>query len=372
MIVNRCEHGNELADPSRPFPTVQTPACFLCWKANRPAQVSSVPIPFPVRSLPCIREEEIRSWCPLGDESLHTRGCAIHDSCTRRLCATCSDYDSGRKALEFHIDAGGIGDAVVGLYAACGLADAGYQAVYRCRHPAWFAGVAHPGLTILGFAATPVNGSGDYGRHLQLAGSREVASRPQWYCDRIAEGHGIPTFAPSRPGTVARPSPVVDPGYVVLSPFSTEPARTWPSERWRQLAAEFAGAGKRVVGIDGPGENDARLRDIFGGVSANWYWGMSPGWMLGLLAHAELFVGNDSGMAHIAGLLGTPARAVMTHLRPSMVFDCAPSVVGVGAEGWECQGCAWHYANGFRDECNQGCKALQSIGTDRIHRSLSA
>jgi hypothetical protein len=353
-----------------PHTCIQSLPCRLCGRQGPlPATPHSAPV---VHRLPCIHEEGIHSHCPLGDESLHIRGCAVHDQCTRRRCGTCTDYSTGRTKCSFHVDAGGIGDAVVGLYAACGAADAGYDVTYNCRYPAWFAGVSHPGVTIAPFAPTSINASGDYSKHLELAGSGGVLSRPQWYCDHISAGLGVPKFAPSRPRSVAKPSPVIDPEYAVLSPFSTETARTWPSERWTKLANEIAASGKRIVGIDGPGDHDSRLRTIFGGTPANWYWGMSPEWMLGLLAHAELFVGNDSGMAHIAGLLGTPARAVMTHLRPSMVFDCAPSVVGVGAEGWECQGCAWHHASGFRDECNQGCKALQSIGTDLIHRSLRA
>jgi len=59
------------------------------------------------RSLPCIHEEEIQSHCPKGDESLHLRGCAVHDQCTRQRCRACPDYTPVDRSI---LITGGIGD----------------------------------------------------------------------------------------------------------------------------------------------------------------------------------------------------------------------------------------------------------------------
>ena len=112
------------------------------------------------------------------------------------------------------------------------------------------------------------------------------------------------------------------------------------------------------------------LEYAFGITPTRWFYGMSPAWTVALLANADMMVGNDSGMTHVAGLVGVPTRAVMTHLTPEFVFADAPSVEGITAEGWSCQGCAWQPARGYRPECPRGCKALASIGVDRVLAGL--
>ena len=44
--------------------------------------------------LPCVHEGEVKSKCPLGDESLHVRWCELHKAGVKRagVCRTCGDY----------------------------------------------------------------------------------------------------------------------------------------------------------------------------------------------------------------------------------------------------------------------------------------
>ncbi len=361
-------HGNPVR-PSEPFTEDQ---CWVCWTQHRtptPTRPSSA------RTLPCTHEGAVLEFCtscsPEAGELRHVRDCDKWERATRRhvsdavrSCSNCADYDPG-KAAEFHLSAGGIGDAVCGLYTACGLADAGYETTYYTRHREWLAGAEHPNLKLAEFAESGVDGNRYYEDQLRSAALRMCQSRTQWYADNIARDLGLPKFAPSRPKIVAKPPPVCGPGYVVLSPFSSHDAREWPVDRWTELAVRLVDSGKRVIACGGPGD-ERRLRDAFGRAPVELRWGMAPAWMLSAIGHADSFFGNDSGMTHIAGLLGTPARVLMTHLPASFVFADAPSIGGVSPAGWTCLGCGWQRDRGFRDECSNSCSALLSIGADAV------
>jgi hypothetical protein len=267
----------------------------------------------------------------------------------------------------------GIGDAVSGLYAACGLASAMREPVtYHCHHPAWLAGVSHPWLSVVpdtGPADWATDMSDDYGGELDAAHRKTCPSRVQWYCDRLAKKLNVSAFAGRRPAAVVRPEPAADPGYVLLAPFSAQRQREWPASGWAELARDLTGGGRRVVAV-GPVAKQQTMGRLFGRLPVEIQAGRPVAELLGLIAHADRVYGNDSGLVHVAGLYGVPAVAVMTHLSADFVFgDTAPSVRGVGADPatWPCQGCGWRGTN-FRATCRHGCGALLSISADRVRQ----
>ncbi len=90
------------------------------------------------------------------------------------------------------------------------------------------------------------------------------------------------------------------------------PARRWPVERFAAVAAEVAAAGARVVVVGGPEERalgqtvaaaaGPRALDLTGRTSLS---------VLGaVVQRCRAFVGNDSGVTHIAAAVGTPLVAV--------------------------------------------------------------
>lgn len=344
-----CEpHGNPVR-PADPFTPDQCRACRVRLGIDTPGTSAPLVVSSPpVRSLPCVYEGAISSYCtsctndPNGLR--HVRQCchptADRDACTRTSlggavqgCDVCPDYlADGPPAFEIATSGQGIGDAVSQLYACVGLAEAGARVVMRSNHdPGWFAGVSHPGLTLTG-PGPGVDCNPDYAGQERAATAGTVAGRGQWYCDRLADKLGVNRFTPARPLVASRPAPVRAPGYAVLSPFSLHSAREWPAERWREVAAGLTGRGIQPVAVDRPG-SDARLREVFGSTSATWHWGNPPSWTAALIANARLFVGNDSGMAHVAGLYGVPGVVVMTLFPFGFVFGEAPSLVGVGRHG---------------------------------------
>lgn len=97
----------------------------------------------------------------------------------------------------------------------------------------------------------------------------------------------------------AQPSPRPRP-YAVLHPFASTPAKTWPAERFIAVARHLEQAGIQPLALCGPGEDPARFTD-FEIVS-----GASLRQAIALIQGSALFIGNDSGPAHIAAACGTP------------------------------------------------------------------
>jgi ADP-heptose:LPS heptosyltransferase len=98
-------------------------------------------------------------------------------------------------------------------------------------------------------------------------------------------------FAPARP---AGP-------YAVFHPVASHPSKTWPAAFFIS-AAQYVNRelGLQPVFIAGPGEDVAQFQvwPVLAGASLNE--------VKALLQSAVLFVGNDSGPAHMAAAFGLP------------------------------------------------------------------
>lgn len=94
---------------------------------------------------------------------------------------------------------------------------------------------------------------------------------------------------------------------IVVHPFSGSPVKDWPLERWDQLAerlgAEFA------IGRD----RQPLFDDLY--QLACW------------LATAKVYVGNDSGITHLAAAVGTPVVALFGPTDPAIWAPREPRVV---------------------------------------------
>jgi len=90
--------------------------------------------------------------------------------------------------------------------------------------------------------------------------------------------------------------------YVVLHPLASAPDKTWPPDRFLAVAARLGRAGGlEPVFIAGSAEEASpfrRFRCVAGAPLAE---------VKDLIAGASLFIGNDSGPAHIAAALGVPS-----------------------------------------------------------------
>jgi heptosyltransferase-3 len=93
--------------------------------------------------------------------------------------------------------------------------------------------------------------------------------------------------------------------YAVIHPVAALPDKTWPAERFLEIADYLKRSFElNPVFIGGPGED----------LSAFGRWQTVPGAPLeeikSLIAGASLFVGNDSGPAHMAAAFGIPVVVI--------------------------------------------------------------
>jgi ADP-heptose:LPS heptosyltransferase len=103
--------------------------------------------------------------------------------------------------------------------------------------------------------------------------------------------------------------------FAVIHPFSGSPRKNWPLEKYRALASKL----ERVMPVrwcagpeDPPLENAVHIDDLYD--LACW------------LARARLYIGNDSGVTHLAAAVGTPVLALFGPTDPGVWAPRGPNV----------------------------------------------
>jgi heptosyltransferase-3 len=126
---------------------------------------------------------------------------------------------------------------------------------------------------------------------------------------------GVPRAEVPRAVLSAGVTPVAG-AYVVLHPFASKPEKTWPAENFIAVAEYLRGkAGLEPVFLAGPADDpgefagfrvirNAQLEEV-----------------KSVIAGAQLFIGNDSGPAHVAAAFGVPVVALFG---PSDPVNWAP------------------------------------------------
>jgi heptosyltransferase III len=103
--------------------------------------------------------------------------------------------------------------------------------------------------------------------------------------------------------------------FVVINPFSGSSRKNWPLENFEQLARRL-GIAMPVYWCygpnDPPGDEAVRIENLYD--LACW------------LAKASLFVGNDSGISHLAAAVGTPVLALFGPTDPAVWGPRGPDV----------------------------------------------
>jgi ADP-heptose:LPS heptosyltransferase len=123
---------------------------------------------------------------------------------------------------------------------------------------------------------------------------------------------------------ISRPRP-----FAVLHPFASEAAKTWPQENFLAVAKHLHGdLGIEPLFIGGAGEDLSAFAEF------SCFQGAPLEEVKSLLAGASIFIGNDSGPAHIAAAFGRP---VVVLFGSSEVDNWRPwrteNVVLTGTEG---------------------------------------
>jgi ADP-heptose:LPS heptosyltransferase len=122
---------------------------------------------------------------------------------------------------------------------------------------------------------------------------------------------------------------------IAIAPIAARPEKTWPMDRFVSLArALLAGpcVGNRLAIIAGPGETWAA--DAFADLDPMPMIG-EPDLLVvaGLLRRSRLFVGNDSGLSHLAAAVGAPTLTLFGPTEPVNYAPRGPRVSVLRAPG---------------------------------------
>lgn len=261
--------------------------------------------------------------------------------------------------ITFYVSAVGIGDAVCGLYAACGIADQGFSVTYHTRHVSWLSAVSHPNVSICEESDFSADANLDYQGQLRAGRDKSFSSRPNWYIKGVGRYYEIPDCQATRPATVKKFDKSQK--IAVIVPTSVWSVRSWNEERWTDLSNLLKDSGYLVVAI-GSGKEKELLDRI---PADKICWNRPASEILDLIGSATILYGNDSGMVHVAGMLGTPAVAVTGPTTRDFVFDCGESIVGISSD-MPCTGCYWQRDHGWDERCVKNCESLQSIKPESV------
>lgn len=118
---------------------------------------------------------------------------------------------------------------------------------------------------------------------------------------------------------------------VMLHPGSGSPAKNWPIERFQRLAGMLEDDGRRVAWCLGPAERERGAGEELQGpvVSCD-----SLVELARVLAGTRLYIGNDSGITHLAAMLGCPTVAVFGPTDPAVWGPRGPHVRVVCEPAW--------------------------------------
>lgn len=130
---------------------------------------------------------------------------------------------------------------------------------------------------------------------------------------------------------------------VILHPGSGDPKKNWPLERFEAIAERLRSAGHGYAWCVGPAEVGAA--------------GLTPAVpamplvaLAGLLTGARLFIGNDSGIGHLASVAGCPALAIFGATDPAVWGPMGTDARVVQGAPWPSVEAVWSVARECLDE----------------------
>lgn len=119
--------------------------------------------------------------------------------------------------------------------------------------------------------------------------------------------------------------------FVAIHPGSGSSRKNWPADRFAALAREFSSNHPWLL-VEGPADRDAAslLRDLPGAVVGR---DLPLGVLASVLSKARLYVGNDSGISHLAAAVGAPSLVLFGPTDPNVWGPRGRRVRALRAEG---------------------------------------
>lgn len=162
---------------------------------------------------------------------------------------------------------------------------------------------------------------------------------------------------------------LIDTEFAVIHPAAAFATKQWAAANFGQVADNLASRGLPVIVITTPNEQPiVDELNKHAETKATAFMDLALPELTALLARARLFVGNDSGIAHIAAAVRTPAVVIFgssntAHWRPWVSNDAVAEIV---LEEMECQPCHGYFCEKFAEpEC------IKRVPVERVNAAVA-
>jgi glycosyl transferase family 9 (putative heptosyltransferase) len=153
----------------------------------------------------------------------------------------------------------------------------------------------------------------------------EWLARPAWSLGApCAEGPPLLEATSDERGHAAALVGELPERFLALHPGSGSPSKTWPAERFSRLV-DTLGV-ERFLLVEGPADAEGAKTIHASHEGAVVGRGLSPRVLGAALARAAAFVGNDSGVSHLAAAWGAPTVALFGPTDPGVWSPVGPRV----------------------------------------------
>jgi heptosyltransferase-3 len=184
---------------------------------------------------------------------------------------------------------------------------------------------------------------GAIAKGLRAAGVKAVCTQPgvpptDWHDHAIVYYHAcVDAFfaqtgihepdTPRNTQPVLRVDPESPPCPIIVHPGSGSTAKNWPLPQFVALAERLEADGHAVAWLCGPAEEEMELPPR-GPILRGHTLEQVGAWLSG----ARLFVGNDSGMAHLAAACGCPSLTLFVASQPRVWAPKGAACMALGSE----------------------------------------
>jgi predicted lipopolysaccharide heptosyltransferase III len=164
---------------------------------------------------------------------------------------------------------------------------------------------------------------------------------------------------------------LTDAPLAVIHPAAAFATKQWGADKFGRVAEDVRNRGLAVVAITTPNEKpiiDELNRNTATPVLA--FTDLSLPQITALLARARVFIGNDSGIAHIAAAVETPCVVIFGSSNTAHWRPWANAAAEVVVEEMECQPCHGYFCEKFAEpECIKRVPVERVIAaTERVLR----
>ncbi len=159
-----------------------------------------------------------------------------------------------------------------------------------------------------------------------------------------------------------------------VHPFSAVQQRSWPMENFAALAERLRKeAGFRPIVLGGPGDVGPfrPMRHMFGEGTADLVGKCTLRETMALLKRCALFVGNDSGIMHLAAAAGTPLVALFGPQSP-VKFGPWSRSARVIYKGRECSPCRQKFFTECEPSARMRPACMESISVEEVFQESMA